>query len=118
MNKKRLWENWINLFLGVWILLTPYIFKESFQASGAVYGQWNLLLTGLVLIFSAAKSLQALKPWEEWVSMFLGTWLVLSGWIFGYVSDPKLFLNTCVVGGLITVFSAVALPEAQRAGAR
>lgn len=108
--KSAKWENWLNLILGSWLVLTPWIFGAEYTEAPTAAMDWNVWLIGLAVIVFAGMALQELKAWEEWVNLALGMWLFLSPWIFGYVDKAGMFWNSLIVGGAIAVFSGFALP--------
>jgi hypothetical protein len=112
--KNAQWENWVNLVLGVWLFATPWTVAHRLAADLTNMMSWNSWLVGLAVAISAGMALQELKPWEEWVNLVLGVWIVLSPWIFGYASEASLTWNSIVVGLCIAVFSGISIPVAQK----
>ena len=112
--KKAQWENWVNFALGVWLFITPWIMSHNLMSDTAVMVNWNAWIAGAVVAITAGLALQDLRPWEEWVNLALGAWMILSPWIFGYAAERGLMWNSIVVGLAIAVFSGLALPVAQK----
>lgn len=108
MRKAEL-ENWVNLTLGAWLFLSPWIFRENAVDYGT---SWNLWVVGILVAGSAALALRNLKPWEEWINLFLGLWLILSPWVFGYTHENELLWNSILVGTVVALSAALALPIA------
>lgn len=113
MNQAK-WENWTNLVLGIWFFITPWIIPSALEGRALQIAGWNSWVVGAVVAISAGLALQDLKPWEEWVNLVLGVWIVLSPWIFGYVTETGLLWNSVIVGAVIAVLSGFALPVAQK----
>jgi len=107
-------ENWINLFLGFVVFITPWLFTIDLSPSIGALTVWNYRIVGTVVLVAAALALQDLKPWEEWVNLVLGVWLLLSPWILGYASESGLLWASTILGLMIAGLAAMALPEAQR----
>lgn len=108
------WENWTNLILGAAAFLAPWIFSFSTEA-GMLYGaMWNFWIVGMVVFFSAVFALVDTKPWEEWTNLFAGAWLAASPWIFNYSHVADFRAYSLVVGLLLMIVSALAIPEVQR----
>jgi hypothetical protein len=51
--KNASWENWINVVLGIWILLSPWIFGYA----GETVPFWNAFVTGLTAAGVSAAAL-------------------------------------------------------------
>jgi hypothetical protein len=114
MNKAD-WENWITLVLGIWLFFVPWtIPTEALAASVVSLASWNFWIVGAVIAVSAGMALDELKPWEEWVNLALGLWLVICPWVIGFTPAKGLMLNALIVGAGVMVFSGIALPVAQR----
>jgi hypothetical protein len=113
MNKAQ-GQNLITLVLGIWLFVTPWIMDFGLFMNNQNIVMWNFWIVGLAVAVSAALALRDLRPWEEWVNLALGAWLFMSPWILGYSQSQNLFWNAIVVGAAIMIFSAAALPAAQR----
>lgn len=50
----RIWEEWVNLALGVWILLSPFVLGFYGSQLAESTGAWNNLLIGLLIGGDAA----------------------------------------------------------------
>ena len=105
-------ENWLNVVLGLWVFITPWAFLSFMGTETSTSASWNFWLVGAFIVLSAAMALGDLKPWEEWVSLAFGLWLVISPWVFGYSSDVALMWNSAISGVAVAVLSGLALPEA------
>ncbi|MCK6599088.1 MAG: SPW repeat protein [Bdellovibrionaceae bacterium] len=113
MNKAT-WENWTNLIIGVWFFVTPWFVMNSLTPELASIANWNFWIVGLVIAISAGLALQDLKPWEEWVNLILGVWMMLSPWALGFSIDKNLLMNSVIAGAVVVVFSGISIPTAQR----
>ncbi len=101
----------INLLIGIWVFVSPWIYGAAVQASA-----WNSWIVGaLVALF-------ALIRWGSpvgarglgWANMLLGAWLFLSPWIFGYTAYSGRFINSLCAGVLIFVLSLYGASAAGR----
>lgn len=109
----RQWEDWVSWALGFWLLLSPWILGYANESSAT----GNATLVGFLLILTEVVTLSAFEPWEEWVNIALGCWLVVSGWVLGPVSTaPK--INFVVVGLMVIALAAFELWHMQRLAAR
>ncbi len=112
--KKAQWENWLSLVLGVWFFILPWTASSSLLTTAA---SWNAWVAGAGIVVSAIFALRELKPWEEWVNIALGVWVMISPWTFDYAKDATLLWNSLVVGIGVSVLSALALQIARKAKA-
>ena len=107
-------QNILNLILGLWLFITPWIMDYGLFMVNSAVVSWNFWIVGLAVALSAGLALRNLRPWEEWTNLALGAWLFISPWALGYSQTPNLFWNAIVVGAAIMIFAAAALPIAQR----
>lgn len=99
------WQDWFELALGVWLGVSPWAL--GFTDVGAAH--WNAVIAGVAIILYAIVELGVPKAWEEWVSIAIGVWLILSPFALGFYSHAVASWNTVVVGILIVVFAAWAM---------
>jgi hypothetical protein len=103
--KKEAIADVINLILGAWLFLTPWIFGFVPEAAAS----WNAWLTGLAIGVLAIAALVAIAEWEEWINLVLGLWVAASAWIVGFASHATATRVHVLVGIAVAVASAVRL---------
>lgn len=108
---KRRWQDWVNMILGVWTFMVPWIFTVSSVSPDVM---WNFWIVGVVVFFTSFHALDVLKPWEEWVNLAAGIWLFLSPWFFSYTNVDVLQWNAFIVGLIIALDAILELPNARR----
>ncbi len=86
------WQNWTNVVLGLWLLISPVVL--GIIANGAP--DWNAWALGVFIVV-------------------VGAWLFFSPWVLGFADLAAAAWNTRIVGLLVAVFAAWALSEAQGA---
>lgn len=106
---KSKWTDITNLVLGIWFFLTPWFFTN--MPNNASTNAW---LAGAAVSVAAGLALRDQKPWEEWVNLSLGIWIFLSPWVFGYISETNIALNSFIVGGAISVLAGYTVSSAQK----
>ena len=104
----RRWQDWINLVLGLWILISPWALQ--FATTGHA---WNAYVVGAGVAILAAAALIAFQPWEEWVNLALGAWLLISPWLLGFSTATIAMWNAVILGALVVVFAGWALAQVQ-----
>ncbi len=96
------WEDWVGAVLGLWLLVSPSVLEY-----GEITASQNAALVGFLLIAIEFVVLSvAFRAWEEWISVVLGAWLVVSPWVLGAAWVPT--VNFVIVGLLVL---ALALYE-------
>ena len=80
LEKRETIADVINLVLGAWLFLTPWIF--GFVPNTAA--SWNAWLSGVAIGVIAVAALLAFAEWEEWINLLLGVWVAVSAWAVGF----------------------------------
>lgn len=105
------WQDWANLVLGVWLILSPWLL--GFSATPAA--TWNAVVVGVVVALMALLHLRGGPMWEEWLNVLLGVWLILSPWILGYSGMGNAVWNALIVGVLVGVLALSLTREKPKA---
>ncbi|MBM3950214.1 MAG: hypothetical protein FJ311_02030 [Rhodospirillales bacterium] len=79
---KRQWPDVCNLLLGIWLIVSPWVLAYT----NTQLAMWNAYILGAIIAIAAAAALIAFHEWEEWVSMALGIWLIVSPWVLGFAT--------------------------------
>jgi hypothetical protein len=88
------WQDVVNCLLGVALFFSPWAFGFATDQPAA----WNAYVVGAVIAVMALSAMVAFHDWEEWVSVALGAWLVVSPWILGFTALTSATLIHVVVG--------------------
>jgi len=101
------WEDWVSWILGIWLCVSPWalVFANESPATE------NAVLIGFLLILTEIITLSAFEPWEEWLNVALGAWLVICPWVLGPMS--RIAAADFVAVGILIV--ALALYELRQA---
>jgi hypothetical protein len=105
----RQWEDWANLVLGIWLCVSPWVL----QFAGDQIAMQNALLVGFLLIVTEAATLVSLHVWEEWISVVLGAWLVVSPWVLG-ITAAVAMANFVIVGLVVLVLALYEIWDVRR----
>ena len=108
------WENWLILLIGVWVCSIPWTLSFGFDANDLNVVMWNFLMVGGCVIMTSVIALRKLKIWTEWLSLFMGMWLIFSPLFLLYYNTSVLLWNSIIFGVLITGLSALAIPVAEK----
>jgi len=106
--KARVWQDGVNLILGIWIFLTPWIVAHpmkvpSIAAGAKAPAMWNFFLTGAAIIVVSGLGLWAFRRWLQWINGALGAWLIASPWVVGFAVVDVLTWNAALIGIAVLV---------------
>ena len=94
------WQDWVSLFLGVWLCLSPWILHFTDDEAAAN----NVVLVGFLMIGAEVFTFSALRLVEELIDVVLGAWLIISVWALG-VSASTARITIIVTGLVVLLFS-------------
>ena len=49
------------------------------------------------------------KRWQDWITLALGIWVLISPWVYGFAASGVATANAVVLGAVVIVYSAVEL---------
>lgn len=118
------WENWLNFFLGAWVLSLPWTVGYGFHPYNVNVVSWNFVIMGAVVMGMSVIAIRKISPAAEWLNLFAGIWLFLSPWFLLYEDNSPwyafynennaLLWHSIVLGALITLFSALSIRVVER----
>src|SRR4029453_14262622 len=73
------WQDWCIWLLGIWLCLSPWILPFGLDPTATQ----ATVISGLLIIVAEVVTLSAFRAWEEWISVILGIWLIISPWAMG-----------------------------------
>lgn len=82
---RRYWQDWANLAVGVWLFASPWVLGYADLRSAA----WDSWLMGVVVAAVSAAALILFAPWQEWVNVIMGVWLLVAPWVMGFASSEN-----------------------------
>jgi hypothetical protein len=104
----RRWQDWANLILGSWLLVSPWVVDYD----GAPAANAYVMGAGIVVFAIIAAYMP--QAWEEVINTLLGVWLVVSPFVLGFAAATFVALHTVVVGILVTAFAVWAMASDKR----
>lgn len=90
------WQDWANALFGIWLVLSPVVLGDTTPVAatnGYIVGAAVLLLSILAIVRG--------QPWEEWLNLGLGIWLLIAPFVLNYAGLPVPMWNHLLVGLLI-----------------
>ena len=104
------WEDWANLVLGIWLCVSPWVLQST---GDEMIMTQNAFLVGFLLIVTETVALASFRVWEEWASVALGAWLVVSPWVLG-ITALEAMANFVVVGLVVLVLALYEIWDVHR----
>lgn len=95
------WQDWINVILGAWMVVSPWMLGLAASESLAAQTAWIL---GAAIVVFAGIAVYIHKAWEEVLNILLGIFLVASPWALGFADQRTPTTNAVIVGLLVTAF--------------
>lgn len=103
----RHWQDWADLLLGLAVLASPWLLDFADTAAP----MWNAVIVGVAIVLLSSVAIAHLEPWEEWLQVALGLWLIISSWVLDYGLAHKALACHVGLGLLITLLAASELWE-------
>ena len=88
-----------NLVLGAFLFVSPWLFAYAGGIGGV-----DAWLTGAVLVVISIAAVVAFAEWEEWISLALGLWMIVSPWLLGFAHTRAMHIGIGV--GCVVVYLA------------
>lgn len=101
----RTWKDWLNIVLGVLIVLSPWIADETGNHQAVV----NAALAGIAVLVLAELDLVAVRSWAEVGQIAAGVWVAISPLVFGYSASGTLRYWHLIAGGIVALLGALEL---------
>lgn len=99
------WQDPLNLILGLWMAASPWILAHATEMQPT----WNAVIIGGLVAALALYEFFKVMAWEEWTSVALGVWLVISPWVLGFSGSAAAMWNAVIVGAVVAVLALWAL---------
>ena len=95
----------INVLLGIWLILSPWVYGYATGASAAA--TWNSVVLGVLVIICAANRWGAPRssPGFSWANVVFGIWAIISPWVYGLSGDLAAMWNSVIAGILIALLA-------------
>ena len=105
VTRQQRWQDWINLLLGIWLFISPWV--VGFEGT-QMAASWNAWILGVAIVVFSAIAVSMPQVWEEIINLLLGIWMVISSWIIGATSR-SVETNAVIVGLLVILFAILAM---------
>jgi hypothetical protein len=95
----------VSMLLGAWLVIAPIVLAipaGPFAWSGALAGV-------LIVIFSVVRFLSRHTAALSWGSAVIGAWVVMSPWVFDYLTAGFRTWSYVLAGGVVAVIAILSL---------
>ena len=103
--KPERWQNWVNVILGAWLVISPWILGFADQKTSAVVA-WSM---GAAVIAFAGLGARIQEAWEEAITLVLGVLLMGAPWALDFADQRTATANVAIIGALVIVFAIWAM---------
>jgi hypothetical protein len=104
------WQSWLNVIVGVWLFISPWVLGTTSDPATA----GNAWIIGAAIFVVALLALgTAASVVAPWVNIVLGVWLFISPWVLRYTDVSDGATNAWVFG-VVTVLVALWAGSARR----
>jgi len=103
-NASTNWASWVNVVLGVWLIIAPWVVGYAFNATAL----WNSVIMGILVLIASFAAAGSASPTPSWWNAVFGIWLIISPFVLGLGTGTGL-VNFIVVGaivGLLALYDA------------
>ena len=101
MKQMKHWQDPVNVVLGAWLVLSPWIL--GFSGERVVMA--NAVIIGVLLIAASLGAIFVPMAWEEWTEAVLGLWMAASPWLLKYSAQLTVTTSAFLTGVIILALS-------------
>jgi hypothetical protein len=101
-HRKIVWMHFVNFFLGVWLITSPFIFTYSSKPLVL-----NDLICGFLICAFSLLSVNSFRFWAPWGAAFVGLWLNVAPLVF-WAPQAVIYNNDTIIGILVMALALVA----------
>ena len=105
LSEHRTWEDVAGMFLGLIVMLSPWIVGQTTSGSATTNGG----VIGFFLVLLAGFEMSRLHRWEEIATLVCGLWLIVSPFVLDYMTLMPLATVHQVIGALVSVLAVLQI---------
>lgn len=108
--RRQHWQDSMIAMVGVWLIASPWVLLYSqADAVGTDAPSLNFAAAGFLLIIAGFAALTTQWIWQEWTTLAVGFWLIMSPWALQFATVPAAFWNSVASGCIVMVFAVWVL---------
>lgn len=105
------WQDWMNVLLGFWLVVSPWEMEYSLNKAATA----NACGVGVVLLlFNLISVARLLDQGQEIFNILLGVWLVLSPYFLSFTTEGEPAINAIVTGAMIVILAGWQIYDATK----
>ena len=104
-NDSKMMLGAVNVIAGIVLAFSPWFLGYTMATAAA----WNAWVVGAVLIAIALAAIYAHHQSEEWMSMIVGIWAIVSPWALGFAALSAAVTVHVPVGIIVAAVAAMIL---------
>jgi len=104
------WQDAGNLLLAVWLFVSPWLLNYSQEQLPA----WNSFAVAIIVGVFAIAAMIKFAQWEEWITIAVGVWLIISPWLLGYAATVAAMQNHVVIGAFVIILAGWEINAAEQ----
>ena len=105
VSRNTRWQDWVNLFLGLWLFFAPF-FGVGIMVSEAAYSGYVFGI--IIAVLSVIALFRPRGVWEEWINLVIGLWLIVAPFALVGFMGPLMW-NSVIVGLLVSGVAVLAM---------
>lgn len=95
----------ISLLAGIWLFFSPWVYHA--EGTHSAWNSWVFAI--LIILFSAIRLADIAQNRAcSVVNLFLGAWVFISPWVYGYMHATDRLINSLCVGAIVFIVSVIA----------
>ena len=109
------WQEWVNLVVGAWVFISPWILGFSQDPASS----WSAWVLGVLLVVVALWALAApFSTAAVWIVGALGVLVFLSPWVLGFAGLANPAWSAWITGVVVAVAAVWDLVQPRGAGSQ
>ena len=104
------WQDVVELAIAFWLISSPFVLGFFSNTNASL----SCILIGCLVVTLSMMGVARETPWEEWTTICLAALLLATPWLFSFASITIAVFNVLISGGLLIVFSALAMRQEYR----
>lgn len=109
-----MWQNWVNVVVGLWLAASPWILETAAEESRPMIV--NCVVSGLLIAtFALWGALSKAEVWQDWVLLLICVWLFLAPGTLEY-NVRLVTWNNVLAGFIVGSFALWYLDRQEQRG--
>lgn len=105
--RSQRWQHGLMLLSGAWLLCSPFLVPAYDAVDAAAV--WSSHTTGAAIFIVASIALVRPRPWQAWVGLAIGCWLIVAPLALGFSSISGVATSNHMLVGILVGLDALGL---------